>query len=162
MNVIRLKTLSATRALANRAARALTGQHLLLLSGDLGAGKTTFVRYLAKALGIAPTWVSSPSFALVQRYPAGSRGLGIAHVDLYRVTAPGDLESLGLEELLASDDLVIVEWPDAAETLWRDSGRTVVQIRFRRGAEGTRVGEVSGLEGVGDARTLGNEEWGSK
>jgi len=56
-----LPTRAQTRSLAQRLARSLVGRDLLLLEGDLGAGKTAFTRYLAEALGIAPSWVSSPS-----------------------------------------------------------------------------------------------------
>lgn len=150
MTAIRLASRGATRALAARTARSLSGGELLLLSGDLGAGKTTFVRYLAQALGIDPAWVSSPSFTLVQRYPAGTRGVAVTHVDLYRIVGAADLEGLGLDDLLASGDLVIVEWPKAAEILWANSGRRVIRIEFRRNNEGEReavVVEKNGDEG---------------
>ena len=61
-----LRSLRDTRALARRLARRIAGGEIVLLSGDLGTGKTTFVRCLAEALGIDPDWVSSPSFTLVQ------------------------------------------------------------------------------------------------
>jgi len=125
-----LPTLAQTRALARRVARSLAGRDLLLLEGDLGAGKTTFTRFLAEALGIAPSWVSSPSFTLVQRYPQGKGGLAVTHVDLYRCSHPSDLESLGLEDSLASADLVVVEWPGAGETLWKSSGRPLWRLAF--------------------------------
>jgi len=136
--IVPLRNLRSTEALAARMARELTGRELLLLSGDLGAGKTTFVRYLAEALGIDPAWVSSPSFTLVQRYPAGGRGVAVSHVDLYRIARTGDLESLGLDDLLTSEDLVIVEWPEPAADLWADSGRPIVEVEFRRDAQGKR------------------------
>ncbi|OYW01808.1 MAG: hypothetical protein B7X11_03890, partial [Acidobacteria bacterium 37-65-4] len=79
-----LRDRRATRALALQVGRRLTGAELLLLTGELGAGKTTFVRYLTQALGLDPAWVSSPSFTLLQRYPPGPGGFGITHVDLYR------------------------------------------------------------------------------
>lgn len=124
--------------MAARTAKSLLGGELLLLSGDLGAGKTTFVRYLAQSLGMDPAWVSSPSFTLVQRYPAGTCGVAVTHVDLYRIAGPADLEGLGLDDLLASDDLVVVEWPQAAKTLWANSGRRIIGIEFRRDAKGSR------------------------
>jgi tRNA threonylcarbamoyladenosine biosynthesis protein TsaE len=136
--------------LAARTAKSLVGRELLLLSGDLGAGKTTFVRYLVRALGMDPAWVSSPSFTLTQRYPAGTRGLAMTHVDLYRVTGAADLEGLGLEDLLASSDLLVVEWPRAAEALWKHSGRRILRIEFRRDPEGRReavVAEEKEMEG---------------
>ena len=82
---------------------------MLLLSGDLGAGKTTFVRGLAEGLGINPGDVSSPTFTLVHEYRGG--GLTLYHADLYRLerTATGDL---GLEELGVRDGVLAIEWPD--------------------------------------------------
>ena len=125
-----LRDRRATRALAAQLARRLTGAELLLLSGDLGSGKTTFVRYLAQALGFDPAWVSSPSFTLLQRYPPGPGGFGITHVDLYRLAPGDDVEPLGLEEALAGPDLVVVEWPEAGAALWADTDRPTWTVRF--------------------------------
>lgn len=82
---------------------------MLLLSGELGAGKTAFVRGLAAGLGIEPDEVSSPTFTLVHEYRGGR--LTLYHADLYRLdkTATGDL---GLEELGVADGVLAVEWPD--------------------------------------------------
>jgi tRNA threonylcarbamoyladenosine biosynthesis protein TsaE len=82
---------------------------VLLLSGDLGAGKTTFVRGLAEGLGIDPEDVSSPTFTLLHEYRGGR--LTLYHADLYRLekTATGDL---GLEETGAQDGVLAIEWPD--------------------------------------------------
>jgi tRNA threonylcarbamoyladenosine biosynthesis protein TsaE len=136
--LIPLPNLRATRSLAERLASELRGRGLLLLSGELGAGKTTFVRYLAGALGIDPAWVSSPSFPLVQRYPAGARGLAVTHVDLYRLRSSRELEGLGLEEILDADDLVVVEWPELGEALWKESGRAVRRLEFQTDERGAR------------------------
>lgn len=142
-----LRRLHSTKALAAGIARGLTGREVLLLSGDLGAGKTTFVRCLTQALGIDPAWVSSPSFTIVQRYPAGKRGIAVSHVDLYRIARAGDLESLGLEDLLDSSDLVVVEWPRVAQALWANSGRSLLRIEFRQDADGHREAVVVEEEG---------------
>jgi len=128
---VALRGPAATARLAREIAGTLTGRELLLLEGDLGAGKTTFVRALAEALGIDPAWVSSPSFTLVQRYPAGAAGFGLAHADLYRLPPGSDLEPLGLEELLAGDDLVAVEWPASGHELWQACGRPILRIRLQ-------------------------------
>jgi tRNA threonylcarbamoyladenosine biosynthesis protein TsaE len=81
----------------------------VLLSGNLGAGKTTFVRGLAAGLGIDPDQVTSPTFTLVHEYRHGR--LTLYHADLYRLdkTATGDL---GLEELGVSDGVLAIEWPE--------------------------------------------------
>lgn len=136
-----LPTLRATASLARRIARSLRGRDLILLSGELGAGKTTFVRYLAQALGISGGWVSSPSFTLVQRYPAGRAGVAVTHVDLYRLANPTQVDGLGLDEVIAGDDLVVVEWPEAGEPLWSHGGRPIWRVDLRSGPRG-RVAEV--------------------
>jgi tRNA threonylcarbamoyladenosine biosynthesis protein TsaE len=81
----------------------------VLLSGDLGAGKTAFVRGLASGLGIDPAEVSSPTFTLVQEYRGGR--LLLHHVDLYRL-GPVEADDLGLDELAVSGGVTAVEWPD--------------------------------------------------
>ena len=139
--LILLPSLRSTRGLARRLAAGLTGRELLLLSGELGSGKTTFVRYLAAALGIEPAWVSSPSFTIVQRYPPGVGGIGVTHVDLYRLRTSRELEGLGLEEVLESEDLVAVEWPEVGKALWAASGRPLRSLEF--GWNNQKVRQVS-------------------
>ncbi|HZU19150.1 MAG TPA: tRNA (adenosine(37)-N6)-threonylcarbamoyltransferase complex ATPase subunit type 1 TsaE [Candidatus Dormibacteraeota bacterium] len=102
-----LVTVSAaeTEAAAERLASHLHRGDLVLLVGDLGAGKTTFVRGLARGLG-SPADVMSPTFQLVRIYPGRVQ---LAHVDLYRLADPGELDDLGLDELL-EEGAAVVEW----------------------------------------------------
>ncbi len=98
-----------TRAVAAALGRDLAAGAILLVSGDLGAGKTAFVRGLAEGLGIDPDDVSSPTFTIVHEY-AGGR-LPLVHVDLYRLER-ADLDDLGLDPDLAARGVVAVEWPE--------------------------------------------------
>lgn len=83
---------------------------LILLSGELGAGKTTLTKGIVSGLGAAREEdVTSPTFTLVHRYQGRAR---VYHVDLYRISGFHDLETLGLEDLFSEDAVVIVEWPD--------------------------------------------------
>lgn len=96
-----------TEALAAHLARRLHTGDLLLLVGELGAGKTTFVRGLARGMGVRGD-VMSPTFQLVRLYTGEPP---LAHVDLYRIERAAELEELGLEDLL-EDGVVVVEWGD--------------------------------------------------
>jgi tRNA threonylcarbamoyladenosine biosynthesis protein TsaE len=83
---------------------------LILLSGELGAGKTTLTKGIAAGLGAAREEdVTSPTFTLVHKYQGRAR---LYHVDLYRICGFHDLETLGLEDFFSEDAVVIVEWPD--------------------------------------------------
>lgn len=117
-----------TRSIASDLGRSLAAGTVLLLSGDLGAGKTAFVRGLAEGLGIDPDEVTSPTFTLVHEYRGGR--LPLVHVDLYRLDR-ADLDEIGLDQDLAATGVVAVEW---AERLSRPiAGATMVTITDRGG-----------------------------
>jgi tRNA threonylcarbamoyladenosine biosynthesis protein TsaE len=100
---------------------------LVLLRGDYGTGKTTFVQGLAAGLGITgPT--RSPSYLIVQVY--GSLGRPLVHADLYRVHSPAEVDELGIGELAGDDALIAVEWPGEAGALL-GGGREVIEVRFQ-------------------------------
>ncbi len=98
-----------TRALGEELARELTPDGILLLSGDLGVGKTVLVQGVARGLGIDPRAVQSPSYTLIARYESGSPPL--VHIDLYRLE-PEETYALGLEEELAGPGVKVVEWAE--------------------------------------------------
>lgn len=98
-----------TAAVARELASALEAGDVILLSGNLGAGKTAFVRGLAAGLGVDPDEVSSPTFTLVHEYRGGR--LTLYHADLYRLETVAT-EDLGLEEMGVSDGVLAIEWPD--------------------------------------------------
>ena len=98
-----------TEALGQELARELRPGSVVLISGNLGAGKTALVRGLAAGLGIDPGDVTSPTFTLVHEYRGGR--LALYHVDLYRLDRAA-AEDLGLEELGGADGALAIEWPD--------------------------------------------------
>lgn len=106
---VRFASEEATTAAAAALARRLRPGDLIALEGDLGAGKTTFVRGLAIGLGIDPDRVRSPTFTLVNEY-AGGR-LPLFHIDLYRL-APAAVDRMALREYLYGDGVCAVEWFD--------------------------------------------------
>ena len=97
-----------TVAFAREFAARLRPGDVVLVSGNLGAGKTAFVRGLAAGLGIDPDEVSSPTFTIVHEYRG--RGLTLYHVDLYRLDSAAT-DELGLEELGVADGVLAIEWP---------------------------------------------------
>ena len=106
---------------------------LILLSGELGAGKTTLTKGIVSGTGAAPEEeVTSPTFTLVHKYERSAR---VYHVDLYRIGDFHDLETLGLEDVLAEPGVVIVEWPDKL-TLHTDW--PILRIQLEHVAEDTR------------------------
>jgi tRNA threonylcarbamoyladenosine biosynthesis protein TsaE len=98
-----------TESAAAQVAAGLVPGDVLLLTGNLGAGKTAFVRGLARGLGLDPGVVSSPTFALIHEYRGGR--LPLFHADLYRLDR-AHADDLGLDELGAADGVLAIEWPD--------------------------------------------------
>ncbi|MCL2629085.1 MAG: tRNA (adenosine(37)-N6)-threonylcarbamoyltransferase complex ATPase subunit type 1 TsaE [Alphaproteobacteria bacterium] len=116
-----VKSLKELDILAGEFAAVLKAPAAVLVSGDLGAGKTEFCRSVIRRLHGADTLVPSPTFNIVQTY-----GNDIAHFDLYRMNSPEELEELGLDEYL-QNHIVFIEWPDLAKPLVKNPIR--VEIR---------------------------------
>jgi tRNA threonylcarbamoyladenosine biosynthesis protein TsaE len=111
---------AGTIAVGRKLAEWLTPPRLLILRGDLGAGKTTLVKGIATALGAADEdEVTSPTFTLVHEYSGVQNGkpVKLLHLDLYRLDADRQLDSLGLEEMRTDDALVLVEWGEKFPTI---------------------------------------------
>ena len=126
-----------TVAAGERLARTLHPGAVVLLYGQLGAGKTAFVRGLARGLGAADDEVSSPTFTIVQEYHGTS--LTLHHVDLYRLE-PKEVDDLGLDDLMGPESIVAIEWADrwagrpvdATEVEIEDLGEDGRTIRISR------------------------------
>jgi tRNA threonylcarbamoyladenosine biosynthesis protein TsaE len=101
---------------------------LVLLRGDLGAGKTTLIKGIAAAFQAAPEEnVTSPTFTLVHEYRGPLANL--YHIDLYRVDTPRQLETLGIDDLIAEDSVLLIEWGEKFSRFVRDRD---VEITFER------------------------------
>jgi len=123
-----------TSAAGEEIASLLVPGDVLLLDGELGAGKTAFVRGLARGLGLAADDVTSPTFTLIQEYRSPRTGMVLYHADLYRLT-PRETEDLGLGEL-SEDGILAVEWPDR----WSDPPQASYRVRIEnRGGDRRRI-----------------------
>ena len=114
-----------TATVARELAAIVQAGDVILLSGNLGAGKTAFVRGLAAGLGIDPEEVSSPTFTLVHEYRGGR--LTLYHADLYRLDRVAT-EDLGLEEMGVADGVLAIEWPDRLSHALPGAYRVEIQI----------------------------------
>jgi tRNA threonylcarbamoyladenosine biosynthesis protein TsaE len=118
----------------------LSPPKLVLLRGDLGAGKTTLVKGIAAAFGAAGEEdVTSPTFTLVHEYRGP--GANLYHIDLYRVDTARQLETLGLEDLIAENSILLIEWGEKFPRLMRD--RDVEITLDRLGEQSRRIQIVS-------------------
>jgi tRNA threonylcarbamoyladenosine biosynthesis protein TsaE len=119
-----------TIAVGRKLAELLKPPQFLLLRGDLGAGKTTLVKGIAQALDAAePDEVTSPTFTLIHEYDGTRKGkpVKLYHLDVYRLESERQLETLGLDELLTPDALVVVEWGEKFKSIRkRATGEIVI------------------------------------
>ncbi|HTW93921.1 MAG TPA: tRNA (adenosine(37)-N6)-threonylcarbamoyltransferase complex ATPase subunit type 1 TsaE [Tepidisphaeraceae bacterium] len=111
----RTKSVEETEGVAEELAGKLRGGECIALDGELGAGKTQFVRGLVRALGGNPRRVNSPTFVLLNVYDDGR--LKLFHLDAYRVSGPQDFEGIGFGELLEQGGVVAVEWAQRVASL---------------------------------------------
>lgn len=125
-----------TSAAGEHLGRRLGTGDVVLLYGDLGAGKTAFVRGLARGLGASPDAVSSPTFTLVQEY---SGRVKLHHVDLYRLQ-PIEVGDLGLDELSEGDAVVAVEWAER----WADAPERAWVVRIAHAGDDQRQVTIEG------------------
>ena len=115
--VLRTDRADDTRAVGAAIAPLLRPRDAIVLTGELGAGKTTFVQGVATGLG-AEEHVASPTFTLVREYTSGR--VPLAHVDIYRLERVQDVLDLALDEIEDGDRVLLVEWGDAVEDLLAD------------------------------------------
>ena len=109
------RSLEHTRVIANDLAAALRPGDVIKLIGDLGAGKTTFVRMLVHAMGGDESSVSSPTFVIMNLYPRSNDRPPIAHLDCYRLGDESELDALGWDQVIDSGAIIFIEWPDRIE-----------------------------------------------
>jgi tRNA threonylcarbamoyladenosine biosynthesis protein TsaE len=120
-------TADETQRIGKAIGRLLEPGDLLLLQGPIGAGKTCFTQGVARGLGLAG-WVTSPSFTLANVYEPSPGRFPLYHLDLWRIKSPLEALGMGLDEYLAGDGAVVIEWPDVAVDLMPSD---FLRVRFR-------------------------------
>jgi tRNA threonylcarbamoyladenosine biosynthesis protein TsaE len=142
LSAIHTESAAATEEVGARVAARLEPGDVALVSGELGAGKTTLIRGAAKALGVAEQ-VVSPTFTIGRRYPA--RGdLWVSHLDLYRLTDLSEEEPWLLDDYLTGDAISFVEWPElVADQLAADGVRIAAEVRIRHAGGDRREIEIA-------------------
>ncbi len=126
--VVEVEDLEGTAGVAREVAGDLWAGAVLGLSGDLGAGKTTFVRALVEAMGGDGMQVSSPTFVLLHIYE--TRRGRVFHLDAYRTAGVDDFEGIGFGELLGEGGVTVVEWPSRVESILpSDAVRIEIETR---------------------------------
>jgi len=126
----------ATIALGETLASELPAQAVVLLIGNLGAGKTTLAKGIVKGLGAAqPDDVASPTFTLIHEY-----GPGVYHIDLYRLDTAAQVATLGLDEIFDRRAVVLIEWGERFPDLMPEER---IEIRLRNTGENSREIEVT-------------------
>jgi len=133
---------AATEACGASLAGQLAPGDVVLLTGELAAGKTTLVRGIVRGLGGDPEQTSSPTFVILQSYPCQCRGITVVHhLDLYRLdNKPEVLREVGVEEILSEPSSVtVVEWPRQILEEWIPPGGTVWRLTMTHGSGDRRL-----------------------
>ena len=138
--VFQSHSVEETERIAGRLARTLPAGTCIALEGDLGAGKTQFVRGMVAGLGGNPRQVASPTFILIRRYDIDGKSAARApthvfHLDAYRVAGEQEMEDIGFQELLAQEGIVVVEWASRVAALLP---RGHIQVHLRAVGESAR------------------------
>lgn len=136
---IKVYSVTETNAIAKELALKLNGNEIILLNGDLGAGKTTFTKALAAALGVTDT-VTSPTFAFMREYYGKYK---ISHYDMYRATDEDELFELGIADNLYEDGLCIIEWNKYKQF---PDNKKIITINISKIGDNARIFNIDGLE----------------
>lgn len=138
---IEIKNELDTREFGIKVAGRLKPGDIIALIGDLGTGKTTLTKSIAEGLGITEM-ITSPTFTIVQEYPAGR--LPLYHFDVYRINDPEEMYELGYEEYFFGEGVCVVEWADQImELIPEDS--IIIRIEYGE-SEGERIYHIKNLK----------------
>jgi tRNA threonylcarbamoyladenosine biosynthesis protein TsaE len=128
-------TAEQTLSLGEQIGHAVLSPFAIALKGDLGAGKTTLVKGLAKGLGVDDDYyITSPTFNIINEYPA--KEVRLCHLDLYRLGSADELEYIGFDDLGGTDAIIVVEWPGFLEEVQFEFD---LEIKFEFDADYNRI-----------------------
>ena len=130
---LELNSLKTTEHVAGKMAEHLFPGSIMLFWGDMGSGKTTFIKSLCSGLGVLPEKVTSPTYTLVNIYKCNWY---IFHVDLFRLTAPEQLYEMDRADLIADQGVTMVEWPQMLQNYLKDE--PVLNLRFKNVSDNHR------------------------
>lgn len=139
-----MKTITSTDSrttldLGQQMGRKISQRVSIALTGELGAGKTTFVQGLARGLGVSEKYyITSPTFSIINEYPA--RSFTLCHLDLYRLGSADELEFIGFDDLLDDTHILVVEWPQILADI---SFHFDIEIDFKFDAQYNRIISVA-------------------
>src|SRR5689334_11915224 len=136
---VETNTPAQTEAVGARVARGLRPGDVVLVSGELGAGKTTLVRGACRELGVAVP-VTSPTFTIGQLYPAN---VPVSHIDLFRIDRMTEEEPDLLADYLGPDKIAFIEWPPAGPSEHAELGRIACRIHIEHAGGDRRVVEIA-------------------
>ncbi len=132
--ILKIPTLSSLPSAAQQFAAAMGDRTIFAFYGQMGSGKTTFIRALCEALGVTES-VNSPTFAIVNEYLSGT-GNPIYHFDFYRIKSLQEALDIGLEDYLYSGHLCLIEWPEYIEKLLPEE---TVKVAIEEQEDGSRI-----------------------
>lgn len=132
---ILIKDLNGIREAAAEFVKLMDGRSVFAFYGQMGAGKTTFIKAVCAELGIADT-VNSPTFSIVNEYRSDSTGALVYHFDFYRIKKLEEVYDMGYEDYFYNGGLCLIEWPELIEPLLPDDA---VKVSIVEQADGTRL-----------------------
>ncbi len=133
---LRSESLADTHTIASVIAALSRAGDIIVLAGEIGAGKTAFAQGFGRALGITDA-ITSPTFTLVRSYPCPDGRRTLHHADLYRLERTGDVEELALYELAEFGGIVLIEWGDIAASVLGDHLEVRLDVRLDARSDGT-------------------------
>lgn len=150
--LLRAASITDTHAIASVVAGLARSGDIIVLAGEMGAGKTAFAQGFGRALGVTEA-ITSPTFTLVHSHPCPDGRTTLHHADIYRLEGTGDVEELALHELAEFGGIVLVEWGDVAAGVLGDH----LEIRLSQVDDDTTTSDASDADdefGLDDARTI--------